>query len=85
MSACGPSAKVPDVPQARGPGGAYTACLMASPELLLTPGQVRGAYLSGSSGQGQELGGSRACLSRAWQDDSDAFSLRADTGTETLS
>ena len=58
---------------------------MASPGLLLTPEQVRGAYLSGSSGQDQELGDSRACLSRAWQNASDAFSLRVDTGTETLS
>ena len=65
-------------------GDAYTACPTASAEPFLTPGQLCGAYLSGSSGQGQELGGSRACLFRAWHDASVAFSLRGDRGTESL-
>ena len=62
----------------------YTACPTVSPGPLLTPGQLCGAYLSGSSGQGPEFGDSRACLFQAWHDASGVFSLRGDIGKQSL-
>lgn len=62
--------------------GTHVACPMAS-KPFLTPGQVCGAYLSGSSVQGQEFGDSRACLSGLGMMPPGVFSLRGNTGTES--